>query len=738
MNYALAKDLDDLKDSLKIAQDSIIALSNNFIILNGQLSTVQQTANEAKEMAEASLKADTILQHFCDSILHKHNLSNDSLADRIKALETTTANWAALVDTNKLNDLAKQLADLDIITRQELSDSLSKRFNTLEEMLNDSVTKINNTITNIEKNLQDQIDDLSDKVQKNADDIKNILENILPTLASKEWVMEQLAKQITGIIINGAWNPVVGEGAAPIGLNLNVLAAYHGYTASAVTFPVIDDATDASNLAACGFGRSNIITVGPGQIYYGKDTNGQYADAGTVYVTVNPNTVDFTGQTLTMVNSQDKASGIQLDPLKKSDHRLTWGYKLTRADNGFYEADAKLDMTKLGSVQANLDLGSLKNLASDLKNFRTQGFNVSKIISTIYEAMGDVLDRNALYAQYTDTLGVHKVYSGYDLAATSVKAFPFHHSALESYAYDRLPGLDRIEKFIDKLRGRLQSILVQITDKGLDQVDFINDIELYALNSPDGDPDLYLRLSNIKVLQVEIQDNTAFTVNYWDPETNSWKTAIVNSADGTMKTYTVTVNISDLIEELYNDVAKPINDALDGIKDLIATLNNIDVKIDNYADRAENAIIKYLEKFNNRMVRYLDPNDYLRTTLLVNVGNAYSRVSQAKSSATYSSSTDIKFLPTTFNAEIISPAYKKFVAITNVFKADDLTTDATTDGSCQSALQAANAQSEIMEVIEGNRKVIKFTGQTGFVYEVLYSAIDFEGNVSNKKYYIRF
>ena len=56
----------------------------------------------------------------------------------------------------------------------------------------------------------------------------------------------------------------------------------------------------------------------------------------------------------------------------------------------------------------------------------------------------------------------------------------------------------------------------------------------------------------------------------------------------------------------------------------------------------------------------------------------------------------------------------------------------------ESKVKTANAQSGIMEVFEGNRVVVPFTGQTGYKYEILYSALDFEGNTSNKKYYIQF
>ena len=66
---------------------------------------------------------------------------------------------------------------------------------------------------------------------------------------------------------------------------------------------------------------------------------GEEGNAGTLYMTVNPNTVDFSGTSFSLVNSQDEFSGVTLDTITKSDEVLNFGYSRA-ANNGFYEAKA--------------------------------------------------------------------------------------------------------------------------------------------------------------------------------------------------------------------------------------------------------------------------------------------------------------------------------------------------------------------------------------------------------------
>jgi hypothetical protein len=74
------------------------------------------------------------------------------------------------------------------------------------------------------------------------------------------------------------------------------------------------------------------------------------------------------------------------------------------------------------------------------------------------------------------------------------------------------------------------------------------------------------------------------------------------------------------------------------------------------------------------------------------------------------------------------------VAITNVFKGNASAQDG--DGECKSALEAANNAEGMNEVLDGNTRQIKVDGlQSGYTYEVAYSALDFHGKIATKKYY---
>jgi hypothetical protein len=132
----------------------------------------------------------------------------------------------------------------------------------------------------------------------------------------------------------------------------------------------------------------------------------------------------------------------------------------------------------------------------------------------------------------------------------------------------------------------------------------------------------------------------------------------------------------------------------------------------------------------------------LQATLVYegNSGN-YARVSSMKSAPTVfkvSGGNAIILHPTSLSAEIIAPAYKKFVGVTNVFKNSDLSKSAQGgDANCLAAAKSANSAKYIDEVIDGSRYGVPFVGQAGYTYEIAYAALDFQGKVSMRKYYIR-
>jgi hypothetical protein len=95
---------------------------------------------------------------------------------------------------------------------------------------------------------------------------------------------------------------------------------------------------------------------------------------------------------------------------------------------------------------------------------------------------------------------------------------------------------------------------------------------------------------------------------------------------------------------------------------------------------------------------------------------------------------ELTLYPTTYTLELLAPAYKKFVAVTDVLNADG------SNASNYVALgQAANNNgTNLAQVVEGDVLCKLKNPQKDHIYEITYTAIDYFGWVSIKKYYVRF
>lgn len=726
------------------------------------LIQVQADAKNANDWVEANKDLVERLKHDVDSLKQLNhgggtafdptelqNQINDlyDKLSKIKSCECTGTCTCGL-NEDKVKELIKEAIDkLDIPEGVDVSQFVTKA--QMDQAIKDATDQLKEDVETLKTTVKEQgeaIDAINEKLKDMA------------TIEYVDKAVNDLKKNlITSMTLNGTWSPVLGEGAAPVGLNLNLLCAYHGEALDEIAFPsnesqylanpvekVLKDA-DLDILEKAGF--SDYYEKGAGNLYYGKD-EGKDANAGKLYFTINPNTVDFTGVDLTVENSVGWTAPLNLNNVKKSDHKLTWGY--TRADNGLYEADAEIEPAKMNQMKARLDLGAMKDLAADLKDFRTKGFDVTKIVSTIYAEAGDILDRYAVVAATADG---RKIYSDYALAATTVKPLGFFSVPLESYKQENVPGLEQVETFINNVRGQIFDALSKALEKlDIDKIQAkIDDFDWSKFTVKDFDEDHSL-CEAVSAIKINLMNTKDFNekVYVWvsdDLWNGHWEEAEIYGYAGESYIY-VKINLYWEFKRLYTDMGNPINDGVAYIKDFLASqtfqdmldlLDGLEDRLNGYADTVENAIMKYLNMFNKRMVRYLDPNDYLKTVLFVKDGIGYTRVSMSVKRPTASTSTTVKLMPTTFNADMISPSYKKFVAVTNVWKADDPSKSAKNDDAdCFNELKSANGQAEMMEVTEGNKQVIEFTGKAGYKYEILYGALDFNGKGMYKKYYIQF
>ena len=121
------------------------------------------------------------------------------------------------------------------------------------------------------------------------------------------------------------------------------------------------------------------------------------------------------------------------------------------------------------------------------------------------------------------------------------------------------------------------------------------------------------------------------------------------------------------------------------------------------------------------------PNKLL-PTMLVNTTDGFSMLSSIKGAPSVLSAGSATLIPTSYTAEVLIPAAKKYIVVTDAYKTGSNTTD-------QAAINAANS-GDLNVVLEGQTRAVAFNGQSGYTYEITYSAMDFFGYVANTKYYV--
>lgn len=594
--------------------------------------------------------------------------------------------------------------------------------------------------------------DISNKVAAN--------ESAIAELQKKYNVIaERLDAMITNIVAEGTWNPVFGTFAAPAGVASNVLMAYYG-DMNYVEFP-----NDGSQYE---FDGEQIITTADMQMlgvtpksYSGVvlqgDQDNYAGNAGTLYMTVNPGNADMTGKTFTLVNSQNKPSGVTVGTPVKSDQVLTFGYTYGRAaqDVSLYEAAATLTPENVHLCRVDIEPG-LKTAAKEFYNDRSAS-SLAGLMKAVYDQLNGILPRLAVKAEWnynttkwdeTTATWVDSsepetavVRSGLDIAATTFK--PLSYKTLEGKHINRkLPILSEVNIDWDKLLPELKEIKIdpidlsgitinfKLTDVDLSHIADNNDLTVTVSGDYNGET---ITLSG-KVVPENLQ-------NFIDDMSEQFKEQVKQSNEDINREFArIMKELQDQINAMILNVNDQINDTFNDIMSQIK--NNIEGETGKYFDKVNSLINKY-NKVANRINKILDnPNHYMQVTMLFkNSEGGYSLLSTnetAPSKFTISGAGALMLFPTTYNAEIVSPAFKKFVGICDVVNLATGKSAQQGDAAAKAALDKANKGVMFDEVIDG-RNLRVGTGDltAGFKYVVAYSALDYRGFTSTNKYYFQ-
>lgn len=584
------------------------------------------------------------------------------------------------------------------------------------------------------------------------------LEKLVKTFVTKDELKEEikklndriddlLDKMVTGIILQGTESPVIGYFNTPLDVRSQILAAYYGEVSSSVTFP--DKNSSANYVDASEFWTArNMEVIGSftdtetisGEFVSTKngDTKG---NAGKLYVTVNPAEVDFTGKVLALESSTGEAAGVELEPLAVSEKELSFGY--TRAYNGFYEAEATL--TDIEKAKIRLDFKQLESQAKDMLKEKTKS-SVLSFGAALMSSVKDVMPAYAAKATWTapartDAVGQksYSVYSQYGLAAAAIK--PFSYAFLKDLNVN-LPGEAKLQEIADNLLDKISEKL-NLNLPDFSQYDpniIIKDIVIDPTNpnvtvtiqgtlkDADGN-DLYILVTDghYRYYMKDETDPWVYNLDLGQWQTVNWN--LVESVSlkiEDVNLYNTIKYVADQINARYGStspLADLLNDVI-AIGDLNTTIQNAfnDVK-----SEVNGLITKAYNKLNSIFSK--TPNKALQPVLIGKSGDKIGLLSKSKKNPTKVSGSSLTLIPTSYTLELVAPAYKKYIVVSNVFNAD---------GSEAAASLGKGANGENMAKVIDSEKTCTINGQSGYIYEISYNAVDYHGKIVNKRFYVQF
>ena len=724
----LQNDYIELDERLKALEEKVAVLETNYnsllIQVNSNTSNIENLYNIIKNLGPGGVP----------------DLSNYVTKAQLEAVKQELEK--AINDAKSLAMQAYTLAasheDRIKANEDKLADH-ETRIKALEDAIKDFVTKeeFNNKVKEIEDRLKKVEDDIA-ALQATVDNLKN----------------DVLKKMITGIVIQGTESPVIGYFNTPLDLRSNILAAYYGETKKEVKFPVKTNTEDLVDISM-KFSARNMEVMGgfsqetvPAGLFVSQVNGSEEGNAGTLYLTVNPNTVNFSGVTLGMETSQENASPVTLSPLAYSTRELTFGYTRS-ASNGFYEAKATLLKDKINDAKMKIDYSTLENEAKDIIKNKDKA-SVLTFGAALINSVQDVMPAYGVKASWTDaTEGTtHNLFSEYSLATTAIK--PLSYAFLKDFNAN-LPGEEKLQSLLNQLFNKINvKIKLDMPDFSHVEINFgtidISSIDTkitinfqYILKDDAGNP-IYILVTDqegeLRWVYLGTGDQEAY---YYDADGNfHWAEEGLG-----IEFHKLEIN-KDIDIDLYNTLKEIIDkvntqwisaqDQLRSMLNEIQKLNNINDQVNAQINDIKNDIKSELSKLISRAYNKMNsifskaPNKALQPVLVAKTGDKMRLLSRSLTNPTKVSGS-LTLYPTSYSLELLAPAYKKFVAVTDVWNADGTPAAA-------SVGKAANGDN-MLKVID-SEKSCTLNGQSGYIYEVSYSAVDYHGKVTTKKFYVQF
>lgn len=611
----------------------------------------------------------------------------DQELDRIN----TTLNGK--VDQTTFNQLKEKVE-----TNQNTVDEYKTKVDNLENKFADYVERsylTNNYYTKAD--VDKAITDASTALESQISALETQLTTQLNSL------FNAMANEVTGIVVNRFYSPILGSYKDMMGTEARFLGAYYGY---------------AEKEAEIG-GES----INPDDLLLDDSKD----NAGTIGVYINPANKDFSGLTFKIVDSQGNVTPF-IATATKNDKVEHYGY--TRADAvnktpNYYLLKVSVDPNRLDEVKTwtSEDVEALKGVAKNILNKlkdRNNNLNLTEIANTLYKTFNNRLTEYHLALEQTLTDGTNEdlnvTIADKDFAATVIKPLSYNFlSGGINYDIKDIPTLESKGLYIktDNLKwsnlGHIndmtQNIEIEIPDASTMTIDGSR-VEITATGAIVWTKDQYghevkNNINDLKGVDVKVNG--------------------INFQSGAIRYNNVTKVVSVTVSMTqFNNMIDQINSQ---VGNMLGTVTDLANKVNGFVSNIDGNFINRVNSYIHKCNYWLDnANKFLQPAMFATDGNNWVKLPTIASGATYVKMTNGKanvlLLPTSYTLEYIAPAYKKYITVKDP-------SGATVTGE------------NIGKVISGNIHKAGFTATKEGVYTITYDAVDYTGGDVSKTFFIK-
>lgn len=694
-------------------QTKIGKLTTDIEKLKGQLGDLLELSDKVTGLETDVKKLKDQFAEFksckCDftEMEHKYNeLKNQQDLDRARI--KTIEDGRETLDS-QLREIKTTLnGKVDQTTFEQLQEQVNRNQNTVDEYQ----TKVDN----LENKFADYVERsyLTNNYYTKADvdkaitDASTALESQISALETQlttqlNSLFNAMANEVTGIVVNRFYSPILGSYKDMMGTEARFLGAYYGY---------------AEKEAKIG-GES----INPDDLLLDDSKD----NAGTIGVYINPANKDFSGLIFKIVDSQGNVTPF-IATATKNDKVEHYGY--TRADAvsttpNYYLLKVSVDPNRLDEVKTwtSEDVEALKGVAKNILNKlkdRNNNLNLTEIANTLYKTFNNRLTEYHLALEQKLTDGTNKdlnvTIADKDFAATVIKPLSYNFlSGGINYDIKDIPTLESKGLYIktDNLKwsnlGHIndmtQNIEIEIPDASTMTIDGSR-VEITATGAIVWTKDQYghevkNNINDLKGVEVKVNDVKfqAGAIQY----------------QNTTRTVTVTVSMAQ-----FNNMIDQINSQ---VGNMLGTVTDLANKVNGFVSNIDGNFINRVNSYIHKCNYWLDnANKFLQPAMFATDGNNWVKLPTIASGATYVKMTNGKanvlLLPTSYTLEYIAPAYKKYITVKDP-------SGATVTGE------------NIGKVISGNIHKAGFTATKEGVYTITYDAVDYTGGDVSKTFFIK-